>query len=75
MKKLKLNVEELHVVQFRVLPDAEATPRGTVQGQQVSFMSCVSCPCASPACGGTDTSAYPSFVNSECHYCLPEPIE
>ena len=75
MKKLRLNVEELRIEQFQTLPDV-AVSRGTVQGLQVSLASCVSCPCASGACGGSGGGGetYPSFNNSDCIYCLDEPI-
>lgn len=75
MKKLRLNVEELCVEQFQTLSGA-AVGRGTVQGRQVSLASCVSCPCASGNCGGGGggTETYPSFNNSDCIYCLDEPI-
>ena len=71
MKKLRLNIEELRVDQFQTLPGVSAS-RGTVQGLQLSLASCVSCPCASGECGGSES--YPSFNNSDCVICLDEPI-
>lgn len=74
MKKLKLKVEELTVEQFQLLPDSAATPRGTVQGLQLSLGSCISCPCGDTDNGGGDTVGCASFYNSECIYCVDEPL-
>lgn len=72
--KLKLDASELHVEQFHPLSNAAASPRGTVQGQELSLASCVSCPCGDTNPGGGDTNACASFQNTSCHYCLDEPI-
>lgn len=45
MKKLRLNVEELDVAEFKV-EDAEPEAKGTVQGQALSYFwsGCLYCP-------------------------------
>ncbi|HEX9936275.1 MAG TPA: hypothetical protein VGB15_04110 [Longimicrobium sp.] len=58
MKKLRLIVDELRVEQFQTLPHV-AVSRGTVQGHDDST-------------SGDDS--YISFNNSECRFCLDEPI-
>ncbi len=58
MKKLRLIVDELRVEQFQTLPHVEVS-RGTVQGREDT--------------SGSDDS-YISFHNSECRFCLDEPI-
>lgn len=74
MKKLKLKVEELTVEQFQLVPDVTTTPRGTVQGLQVSLGGCISSPCGTTENGGGDTAGCVSFYNSGCYYCFDEPI-
>lgn len=74
MKKLKLQVEELRVEQFQLEPDAATISRGTVQGRQLSLASCISCPCGDTDNGGGDTVGCASFYNSQCYYCVDEPL-
>lgn len=58
MKKLRLIVDELRVEQFQTLSNVPVS-RGTVQGREDST-------------SGEDS--YISFHNSECRFCLDEPI-
>ena len=75
MKKLKLKIEELAVEQFQLVPDAATFSRGTVQGQQDrSLGGCISAPCGTTENGGGDTVGCASFYNSQCIYCVDEPI-
>lgn len=76
MKKLKLKIEALRVEQFLVVPEGVSSD-GTVLGQEGSFMTCQSCPCASPPCNnGGDTQGCGTIgATDPCLYCLPQPIE
>ena len=60
MKKLRLQVEEIHVEQFQVQPDAAPT-RGTVRGLESEGGAC--------ACGAvSDADTAP------CRFCPEMPI-